>query len=154
MDGTRDAYGACTVIDCVNRLWLDLDLRDWERVREALWAAVYVDAAVLCGAPAHRLSADQLIASWQRRYAAVTTQHMVAGHVVTCSDAGARCRAQLQLQHYAPSFEPDGTWTVGGVLDLTCRHDNTAWRVTELVFTELWDRGNAAHLAAPPDVIA
>lgn len=130
------------IIEIVNRVYLNTDLREWTELRKCFYNEVEVDYTSMFGGEPQRLSADGVIKSWDWLKEFQVTHHQVSCHVVTLQGDRAWCHVHVHATHHLPNDKGDGFWTCGELCDFGLRRTSQGWRVERLKATIAWARGN------------
>src|SRR5688572_25786541 len=68
------------VVDCINRLFIGTDERDWDAVRACLADTVHFDMTSVGAGPAAVVSGDQIAQGWETGLAPIESVHHQAGN--------------------------------------------------------------------------
>ena len=133
------------IIDCIVRLFVATDNRDWAGVRVCLTDTVRFDMTSLAGGEPADLSAEQIIAGWTTGLAPIESVHHQAGNfrvTVRGDEADAFCYG-IAL-HYRRSASGRNTRTFVGSYDFRLVNGaDDVWRISAFRFTLKFLDGNA-----------
>ena len=92
-----------------------LDLRDWQKVRDAFADHVDVDYSSLSGEPAANVAGDQLVGGWRSFVGAFdATQHMTGPCTATERDHEVLVHTHVRGYHRIADAAGGATWLVAG----------------------------------------
>ena len=120
------------IIDVLSRYARGIDRKDAVLYRSCFTEEVDVDMGrgLESGIPADAW-VDQAL-SVVERYEA--TQHIISNHVISLESGQARCRAEVQAQHWNPT----GAWKIGGHYEDHLIKTETGWRIQRLTLKIRW----------------
>ena len=131
------------ITDCVVRLFVATDRRDWAGVRACLTDTVRFDMTSLAGGEPSDVPAEQIIAGWTQGLAPIESVHHQAGNfriAVRGDEADAFCYG-IAL-HYRRTASGRNTRTFVGSYDFTLVNADDAWRISAFRFTLKFMDGN------------
>jgi hypothetical protein len=138
-----------------------LDMRDWQRVRDAFADHVDIDYSSLFGVPASTVSSDEQIGGWRSFVGAFEATQHVTGPYVTSECQGEILAATHVRGYHRIAGAPGGdTWLVAGHYLVRLVHRRTSWRIIGLTLKVFYQEGNldlpriAGERAAAPTPIA
>jgi len=132
------------ITDCIVRLFLGTDARDWTAVRACLADTVHFDMTSLAGGEPSDVPADQIVAGWTEGLAPIEHVHHQAGNfriAVRGGEADAFCYG-IAL-HYRRTASGRNTRTFVGSYDFKLIQSDNAWRISAFRFTLKFLDGNA-----------
>src|SRR4051812_11248356 len=118
--GVTDLVARQQITDCIVKLFVSTDNRDWPGVRACLTDAVYFDMTSLAGGQPATVPAEQIVAGWTQGLAPIESVHHQAGNfqiTVRGNEADATCYA-IAL-HYRRTASGRNTRTFVGSYDFT-----------------------------------
>ena len=71
------------------------------------------------------------------------TQHLISNHMISFESEDARCRAEVQAQHWNPS----GAWKIGGHYDNRLIKTEFGWRIQRLTLKIRWSETTGDAIA-------
>ena len=132
------------ITDCIVRLFLATDRRDWDGVRACLTDTVHFDMTSLAGGEPADVPAEQIVAGWTQGLAPIESVHHQAGNfriTVRGGEADAFCYG-IAL-HYRRTASGCNTRTFVGSYDFKlATDDDDAWRITSFRFNLKFLDGN------------
>lgn len=131
------------VIDCIIRLFICTDTRDWAGVRACLADTVHFDMTSLAGGVPSDLPADAIIAGWTQGLAPIEWVHHQAGNfrvTLRGDEADAFCYG-IAL-HHRRTASGRNTRTFVGSYDFGLARQSDAWRITAFRFNLKFVDGN------------
>ena len=133
------------IIDCIVRLFVATDNRDWAGVRACLADTVHFDMTSVAGGQPAAVPAEQIIAGWTTGLAPIESLHHQAGNfrvTVRGDEADVFCYG-IAL-HYRRTASGRNTRTFVGSYDFKlATDDDDAWRITSFRFNLKFLDGNA-----------
>jgi hypothetical protein len=133
------------VLDCIVRLFVATDNRDWPGVRDCLTDTVYFDMTSVAGGQPANVGAEQIIAGWTTGLAPIEHVHHQAGNfrvTIRGTEADAFCYG-IAL-HYRRTTSGRNTRTFVGSYDFKLVNDSDdGWRISAFKFTLKFLDGNA-----------
>lgn len=132
------------ISDCIIRLFVATDARDWAGVRACLTDTVHFDMTSLAGGQPADVPAEQIIAGWTTGLAPIESVHHQAGNfriTVHGDEADAFCYA-IAL-HYRRTRSGRNTRTFVGSYDMKLVNEaDDAWRISAFRFNLKFIDGN------------
>lgn len=131
------------ITDCIVRLFIATDSRDWTGVRACLTETVFFDMTSVTGGEPASVSADQIIAGWTQGLAPIESVHHQAGNFrisVRGEEADAFCYG-IAL-HYRRTTSGRNTRTFVGSYDFKLVGSGDAWRINAFRFNLKFIDGN------------
>ena len=131
------------IMDCVVRLFVSTDTRDWAGVRACLTDTVHFDMTSVAGGEPADVPAEQIIADWTEVLAPMESVHHQAGNfriAVRGDEADAFCYG-IAL-HYRRTASGRNTRTFVGSYDFTLVNADDMWRISAFRFTLKFIDGN------------
>ena len=132
------------ITDCIVRLFLCTDARDWAGVRACLTDTVHFDMTSLTGGEPADVPADDIVAGWTQGLAPIEQVHHQAGNfriAVRGGEADAFCYG-IAL-HYRRTASGRNTRTFVGSYDFKLVYADDAWRISAFRFALKFLDGNA-----------
>jgi len=133
---TLDLATERDIRDCIIRLFVSTDTRDWAGVRACLTDTVRFDMTSLAGGAPADVPADQIIAGWTQGLAPIESVHHQAGNfriAVRGGEADAFCYG-IAL-HYRRTGSGHNTRTFVGSYDFKLVNADDTWRISAFTFT-------------------
>ncbi|MER6843893.1 nuclear transport factor 2 family protein [Streptomyces platensis] len=122
---------------------LRVDTHEWDRLKALLADAVTIDYSLLHGKDPVTTDPDGVVDMWHTVLENLTsTQHLIAGQVITVDGDIATCVANLVASHYLPNESGDPTWTIGGRYEFGLVRTESGWRINAVVLIPKWSTGN------------
>jgi hypothetical protein len=120
-----------------------LDLRDWQKVRDAFADHVDVDYSSLSGEPAANVAGDDLVGGWRSFVGAFdATQHMTGPCTATERDHEVVVHTHVRGYHRIADAPGGATWLVAGHYVLRLVQRRAGWRIVGLTLKVLYQEGN------------
>jgi hypothetical protein len=131
------------IIDCIIRLFVCTDERDWAGVRACLTDMVRFDMTSLAGGAPADVPADEIVAGWTRGLAPIESVHHQAGNFrVTLRDGGAEASCYGIALHYRRTASGRNTRTFVGSYDFGLVRQADTWRINAFRFNLKFLDGN------------
>ncbi|MFL6621976.1 MAG: nuclear transport factor 2 family protein [Sulfurifustaceae bacterium] len=132
------------IIDCINRLFINTDRRDWAAVRACLADSVDFDMTSLTGGTPETLPAQKIIDGWEQGLRPIQAIHHQAGnHRVNLKNAAeATVFCYAIALHYRPTRSGRNTRTFVGSYDFALMRLGEQWRITAFRFNCKFLDGN------------
>lgn len=131
------------IMEVVNSIAVDTDLRDWAAVRACFADDVAVDYTSLNGGSPATMPASDLIAGWQATLDGFqATHHKLTNHRISILSDTATCLVYVHATHYLPNPFGGALWTVGGHYSYDLIRTAQGWKVRSMTFTATWGDGN------------
>ena len=132
------------ITDCIVRLFVATDARDWTGVRACLTDTVHFDMTSIAGGEPADLPAEQIVAGWRTGLAPIESVHHQAGNfrvTVRGDEADAFCYG-IAL-HYRRTASGRNTRTFVGSYDFKLVNDrDDVWRISAFRFNLKFLDGN------------
>jgi 3-phenylpropionate/cinnamic acid dioxygenase small subunit len=131
------------IADCIIRLFVSTDTRDWAGVRACLTDTVRFDMTSLVGGEPADVPADEIVAGWTRGLAPIESVHHQVGNfriAIHGDEADAFCYG-LAL-HYRRTASGRNTRTFVGSYDFKLVSTDDAWRISAFRFGLKFIDGN------------
>ena len=142
--GVADLVARQQITDCIVKLFVSTDARDWAGVRACFADTVYFDMTSVAGGEPATLSAEQIVAGWTQGLAPIEFIHHQAGNfqvTVRGDEADASCYG-IAL-HYRRTASGRNTRTFVGSYDFTVVNPaGDAWRISAFRFKLKFIDGN------------
>ena len=134
------------IIDCIVRLFVATDERDWSGVRACFTDTVHFDMTSVAGGQPADVAADDIVAGWTTGLAPIEHVHHQAGNfrvTVRGDEADASCYG-IAL-HYRRTTSGRNTRTFVGTYDFALVSDgDDAWRIKAFRFNLKFIDGNTS----------
>lgn len=131
------------IIDCVVRLCVATDARDWSTARACFADVVRFDMTSLAGGEPADVPAEHIIAGWTEGLAPIEALHHQLGNFrvsVRGDEADAFCYGIAY--HYRRTASGRNTRAFVGSYDFTLVRANAAWRINAFRFNVKFVDGN------------
>ena len=131
------------IIDCINRLFIGTDRRDWAEVNECFTDSVHFDMTSVAGGKPATLTPDEITAAWEQGLRPLEAIHHQAGNYrveVRGDEATAFCYGTAT--HYRRTRSGRNTRTFVGSYDFGLIRSVTGWRITSFRFNLKYVDGN------------
>ena len=142
---STDLVAERRIIDCIVRLFVATDNRDWAGVRECFADTVHFDMTSVAGGQPANVPAEQIVAGWTTGLAPIEHVHHQAGNfrvTVRGDEADAFCYG-IAL-HYRRTTSGRNTRTFVGSYDFRLVNDaDDGWRISAFKFNLKFLDGNA-----------
>jgi hypothetical protein len=138
-----DLDAQAAVLDCINRLFIGTDRKDWDAVRECLAERVHFDMTSLAGGSPAVMTGRQIAETWAAGLAPIQAIHHQAGNYrveVRGEEAGAFCYATAT--HYRKTRSGRNVRTFVGSYDFGLRRIGGVWRIEGFRFSVKYVEGN------------
>jgi hypothetical protein len=131
------------IIDCINRLFISTDTRDWEAVQRCFHDPVTIDMSSVGAGAAREMKPVEIARMWETGLARLQGIHHQAGnYVVTMEGNGASVFCYGIAMHYLPNPTGRDTRTFVGSYDFQLSRDRGPWEITKMRFNLKWLDGN------------
>jgi SnoaL-like domain len=133
------------IADCVARVGLLVDTRNWRELTELFAPEVRLDYTSLFGGEAQMLTREDMVAGWTAFVPGFTrTEHLIGAPVITIAGQTARAVAPVVAWHTLdePPLGKDNTWLVGGRYEFWLLRLDGWWRINALTLAAAWAQGN------------
>lgn len=131
------------IVDCINRLFIGTDNRDWAMVRDCFADTVLFDMTSLAGGSPTRLTPQQIIDAWEQGLRPLQAIHHQAGNYrveVRGDRANAFCYGTAT--HYRATRAGRNTRTFVGSYDFALERQANTWRIASFRFNLKYLDGN------------
>ena len=138
-----DVVAEQRITDCIVRLFVATDARDWAGVRACLTERVHFDMTSVVGGEPAVVPADQIVAGWTSGLAPIDSVHHQVGNfriTVRGDEADAFCYG-IAL-HYRRTASGRNTRTFVGSYDFKLVNDDETWRIRAFRFNLKFLDGN------------
>ena len=120
------------IINVVNSIGINADLRNWQAVSQAFSDEVQLDYTSM-GAAVEMLKPTDIIKKWQAVLPGFQmTQHMITNHRVSITGNEANCFSYVHAVHYLPNKSNNNTWIVMGHYEHHLVRLNQAWKIDRM----------------------
>ncbi|MDF2772330.1 MAG: hypothetical protein K0S86_1824 [Geminicoccaceae bacterium] len=131
------------IIDCIVRLCVATDSRDWATARACFADVVRFDMTSLAGGEPTDLPAEQIIAGWTEGLAPMEAVHHHLGNFrVTILGDEAEAFCYGTAYHYRRTASGRNTRTFVGSYDFALAREDDAWRINAFRFNVKFVDGN------------
>ncbi|WP_405937249.1 nuclear transport factor 2 family protein [Streptomyces sp. NBC_00726] len=131
------------IAEVTSEFGLVIDTHDWDRLKTILAAKVVIDYSLLHGKDPVRTDPQGVVDMWAHVLEALkSTQHLIAGHLVTVDGDTAKCVTNLVAEHYLPNESGSPNWTLGGRYAFGLVRTDGTWLISEVVLIPTWSTGN------------
>jgi hypothetical protein len=134
------------VIEAVNRFGWHTDQHEWDELAKVLAEEIDLDYSAVFGAERSTATSADVVSQWEKLFSRVRTQHMITNHIVDVDGDTATCRAHFHAQHIAEARHGDSQFLLAGSYRFGLARTETGWRITSVVVTPIWSRGNLTVL--------
>jgi hypothetical protein len=126
-----------------------VDARRWTDLRAQFAAEVETDYTSLFGGAVQRQPGDGLIATWQKVFVGVATQHLLGPIDVAAGgkDGQAVARCHVRALHQARGAPGGELWEVLGHYQFELQRSTGGWKIHKLTLQLLIQTGNTKLLA-------
>ena len=132
------------VIGVVNRLFINTDNRDWEKVKACFADDVLFDMTSMTGGEPVTMTAQQIVDGWDKGLKALQAIHHQAGnYVVNLGNNEAEVFCYGVAFHYLPNKTNQNTRTFVGSYNFHLAKGDRAWRIDQFKFNLKFIDGNA-----------
>lgn len=120
------------IINVVNSIGINADLRNWQAVTQAFADEVQLDYSSM-GAAVETLTPADVIKKWKAILPGFQmTQHMMTNHQVSITGDNAKCFSYIHAVHCLPNESNNNTWTVIGHYEHHLVRLNQAWKIDRM----------------------
>jgi hypothetical protein len=131
------------VIEAVNKLFIYVDNREWEKVMSIFYNTVLLDYTSMAGGVPADLSSRQIIDSWKGVMPGFDKTHHQLGNYLTEGDSLVhKVFCYGTATHYLANESGNNIWTVVGSYDFQLKKYDGVWRVTMMKFNLKYIDGN------------
>lgn len=134
------------VIEVVNRFGWHTDQHEWDELSTVLAEDLDLDYSAVFGVEPGTAARTDVLAQWEKLFSRVRTQHMITNHIVDVDGDKATCRAHFHAQHVADVRHGDSQFLLAGHYRFGLARTENGWRITSVVVTPIWSRGNLTIL--------
>jgi hypothetical protein len=131
------------VVETINRLFIYVDDREWEKVANIFYDTVLLDYTSMAGGIPENLSSKQIIDSWKTVMPGFDKTHHQLGNYIIEGDAlihNVFCYGTAT--HYLVNDSGNHVWTVVGSYDFVLKNYDHRWRITQMKFNLKYTDGN------------
>ena len=131
------------ITDCIVRLFIATDVRDWTGVRACLTDRVLFDMTSVAGGEPATVFADQIVDGWTKGLAPIQAVHHQAGNFrisLRGDEADAFCYG-IAI-HYRQTMSGRNTRTFVGSYDFKLVNTGDTWRISAFRFNLKFIDGN------------
>jgi hypothetical protein len=131
------------IIETVNKLFISVDNREWEKVMGIFYDKVLLDYTSMAGGTPAQLSSRQIIDSWKNVMPGFDkTHHQVGNYIVEESAQGCKVFCYGTATHYLVNESGSNIWTVVGSYNFELKTYDHQWRITMMKFNLKYTDGN------------
>jgi hypothetical protein len=131
------------IIDCINRLFVGTDNRDWDTVKNCFASRVLFDMSSMGAGEAKEIGPDDITAMWDTGLKPLHAIHHQAGNYIVKvdgSEASAFCYG-IAI-HYLPNKTNNNTRTFVGSYDFSFSKEDDEWKIRQFKFNLKFVDGN------------
>ena len=142
-DRIRELVDEHDVIGVVTNLFIATDRRDWDTVLMCLAPEVNLDMTSVSGGTPARVSAREIVTSWQQAFAPIDAVHHQVSNfrvAITGNQASASCYGIAY--HYRANATGGKTRVFVGTYDVGLRRGESGWRIEDFRFNCRFIDGN------------
>lgn len=131
------------IVDCINRLFVGTDNRDWKTVRACFADRVHFDMTSLVGGEPADVTPAEIAEGWERGLRPLAAIHHQAGnHLVEVGERSATATCYATPTHYRPTGSGRNTRTFVGSYEFELGKGDGGWRITSFRFNLKYIDGN------------
>ena len=131
------------ITDTVNKLFISVDNRDWEKVKVIFSDTIILDYTSMTGGEPANLTSGQVIDSWKSILPGFDKTHHQLGNYLIESDYDlTKVFCYGTATHYLVNESGSNIWTVVGSYELELKVVNNTWRITKMKFNLKYSDGN------------
>lgn len=131
------------IIETVNRLFIEVDNKNWEKVEGIFSDKVLLDYTSMAGGEAAEIKPKQITESWKGMLPGFDkTHHQLGNYLVTQKGETAEVFCYGTATHYLANESGKNVWTVVGSYELEVVSQEKAWRVHKMKFNLKYIDGN------------
>jgi hypothetical protein len=134
------------VTEVVNRFGWHTDQHEWHDLSAVLAEEIDLDYSAVLGAEPGRATSADVLTQWAKLFSRVRTQHLITNHIVDVTGDSATCRAHFHAQHVTEPRHGDPQFLLAGHYLFGLTRTVDGWRITSVVVTPIWSRGNLSVL--------
>jgi hypothetical protein len=140
----RQDLASYAAADTLTSMLHAIDAKDWRSVRLAFADQVDVDYSSLSGAPAARVTTDELIAGWQASLSTfAATQHLTGPILLMGGDESMIAHTCVRAYHRRTTRVDGDTWLVVGHYEMRLARIGARWKITAMTFRVFHQEGSA-----------
>jgi hypothetical protein len=131
------------IVETIDQLFINTDLRDWQRVKDLFAPTVLFDMTSLAGGTPATLTPQQIATSWDKGLKPLKAVHHQAGNYVVAvngNEADAFCYAIAS--HYLPTKSGRNTRTFVGSYDFHLVKTDGVWWISAFKYNLKYIDGN------------
>lgn len=130
------------IVNVVNGIGMNADLRDWRAISDAFAGEVLFDYSSM-GQPVATLKPADIVARWKALLPGFTaTQHVITNHRVSVGGDEAECLSYATGAHHLPNDRGSDLWLVVGYYEHHLVREADGWKVDRMKFTSTMIFGN------------
>ena len=131
------------IVECITRLFVGTDARDWESVRACFADTVHFDMTSLAGGQPAELAPADIVQGWEKGLRPLAAVHHQAGnYLVDVRDRTATATCYATATHYRPTASGRNVRTFVGTYDFSLAKRGGRWRITGFRFNLKYMDGN------------
>lgn len=141
---TDPAEDKAMIVETIDQLFINTDLRDWQKVKDLFAPKVLFDMTSLAGGEPATLTPQQIVDSWDKGLKPLKALHHQAGNYVVAmngNEADAFCYAIAS--HYLPTKSGRNTRTFVGSYDFRLVKTDGVWWISAFKYNLKYIDGNA-----------
>ena len=136
---TQESAARDTVVQMVNAI----DTKQWNEATSYFAKDVFVDYSSMTGQPGSKVTAKQLVGSWEKLLAKVDTHHMLSNFVQSADGNQAEVISHVYASHSAKNIKP---WDIFGRYHHKLQKTSKGWKIVSMKLIVHGQRGNTKFL--------
>jgi len=134
---------------------LGLDTQNWSLLRSIFTGEVEFDFSSFNGTPPAKLPVDAWIAACQALVPGFdATQHLLTNFMIDVAGDTATTTVYVQAEHFIATDKGERSHTLGGYYNHRLVKSPDGWKISGLVFTVFWRRGDPQVYELAANVVA
>ena len=131
------------IIDTLNRFFIAVDMRHWQKVTETFEENVHLDYTSMAGGKPTVQKGVEIVESWKSILPGFDkTHHQVGNMVVEISGGSTQAFCYRTASHFLGNPTGINLWTVVGSYEFDLLRNNGAWRISKMKFNLKYIDGN------------
>jgi hypothetical protein len=131
------------VIECINRLFIGTDNRDWEAVKQCFASTVLFDMSSMGAGVPKEINPDDIVAMWDTGLKPLQAIHHQAGnYTVKINGLEANAFCYGIAIHYLPNKTNKNTRTFVGSYDFLLGKESGEWKIRHFKYNLKFVDGN------------
>jgi len=152
---TTQLQDKADIQDLILKYAWGIDSRDWGLFRSIFADELEMDYSSFNGAPAMTLSGDDWVAACKALAPGFdATQHTLTNFMIDVAGDTATTTVYVQAEHFIATDKGERSHTLGGYYNHRLVKSPDGWKISGLVFTVFWRRGDPQVYELAANVVA